>query len=102
MTEGQQKEERLAAWDDYRAAREKLLALRARICRWSKPLGDIYSRVFSNPSNAHEDDLSGLPTQEEYAATVREMKQAHREFLNLRKQAVAFGFAVEPDELLIS
>jgi len=101
VTESQQKEERLAAWDDYRATREKLLALRSRISRWNRPLGDVYARVFSNPSNAREDDLRNLPTADEYAATVREMRQAHDEFMNLRKQATAFGFAVEPDEMLL-
>lgn len=101
MTEKQQKEERLAAWDDYRASREKLLLLRARISRWNKPLGDIYSRVFSNPNNAREDDLKNLPTSDEYAATVREMQQAQREFMNLRTQATACGFTVEPDEILL-
>lgn len=101
MTEKQQQEERLAAWDDYRAARDKLLALRSKISRWSKPLGDIYSRVFGHPEKAHEDDLKSLPTPDEYAATVREMQQAHTEFMNLRRQAIAFGFAVEPDEMLV-
>ena len=52
--------------------------------------------------NALEDDLKSLPTCDEYAATVREMKQAHSEFMNLRKQAAAFGFTVEPDEMLVS
>jgi hypothetical protein len=102
VTEKQQKEERLAAWDDYRATREKLLALRARFSRWNRPLGDIYSRLFSNPSNAREDDLQNLPSSDEYAAAVREMRQVQAVFVSLRKQAVDFGFTPEPDETLIS
>lgn len=102
MTEKQQKEERLAAWDDYRATREKLLALRAKISRWNRPLGDIYSRLFSNPGNAREDDFQNFPSSDEYAATVREMRQVQATFVKLRKQAVDFGFTVEPDETLIS
>lgn len=102
MTEKEQKEERLAAWDDFRVTREKLLALRAKISRWNRSLGDIYSRLFSNPGNAREDDFQNLPSADEYAATVRELRQVQATFISLRKQAVAFGFTVEPDENLIS
>ncbi len=101
MTEAQHKEERLAAWDDYSRTREKLLALRSRIARWNQPLGGIYSRVFSHAKNAREDDFKGFPSHEEYMATVQEMKQTQATFSRLRKQAIRFRFAVEPDEDLI-
>jgi hypothetical protein len=102
VTAEQQNQERLAAWDDYCASREKLLALRAKFGRWTRPLGDVYSRVLGHPENACEDDLKSLPTSEEYAAAVREMKQAHSEFLSLYKQAKAFGFPAESDEQLFT
>jgi 3-methyladenine DNA glycosylase/8-oxoguanine DNA glycosylase len=101
MTEDQQKEERFAAWDGYRAARATLLAQRARISRWNKPLGDLYSRVFTHPENAREDDFQGFPSSEEYASAVREMRQARTAFLHARKQAMDFDFTVEADEELI-
>jgi hypothetical protein len=102
MTNSEQNELRLAAWDEYKATRDRLLSFQRKVADWIKPMGALYDRLFGKSLRARETDLLEFPARDEYAKVVNEMRATHLAYLRLRQEVKDFGFIVEADDALVS
>jgi hypothetical protein len=100
MTDQELNARRLAAWDNYEAARQKLAALKGKIAEWGYDFRKVADRCLASPLRVHESEFTNLPNAAEVAKTIVDARATMAEYRQFRQQAAEFRFPVEADQTL--
>jgi hypothetical protein len=100
MTDQELNTRRLAAWDNYESARQKLAALKGKIMDWGREFRKAADRCAGHPLRIHENEFVKLPSTAEIAQTIADARTAMSEYKQYRTQAAEFRFPVEADQTL--
>jgi hypothetical protein len=102
MTPQEKDLERLRAWDRYKEAQRSFLAHKAKVQHLEKPLGLLHHRLRFELYQVVESDFDGIPTREEFAARLAELRSARLELERARKEAQQWGFPLDENDLMYS
>jgi hypothetical protein len=100
MTPQERDLERLWAWDRYREAKQNFLAHKAKVQQLEKPLCELHHKLRFELYSLAESDFDGIPTKEEFAVRISDLRSAKTELERARKEATQWGFSVDPDDLM--
>jgi hypothetical protein len=97
MTDQELNAQRLAAWDNYEAARQRLVALKAQMSEWGMKFSRAASLCRDHPFRIKESELVGLPSSVEITKKCADTREALKEYKKFREQASEFRFPVGAD-----
>ncbi len=98
MTNEQQDKQRLRAWDDYQEARVELAAQRKRLEAWMACLANVHESLHRNAIAGIEQEFARLPTREEFAKGIEELKIARNRLAQTRDMAERFRWPVDKND----
>jgi hypothetical protein len=94
MSEQEQNLIRLAAWDNYLAAKRDYQAQKQKLMNWGTMFSRLGKGLSENPVFVTEDWVSALPRHQMLLSTVREFQEAIRELKRTCLRARDFNWPV--------
>ena len=95
MTDDQKRIARMEVWERYEAAKCDLLAQRARLNGWRLVLGNLALKLEAESFDYIEPDYAKLPTYDDFAKSISELKTARQMFKQASKEAKDNGFPLD-------